>query len=448
MIGAGHVGFYVADRLSHKLKSEIKRGQVEVVVIEPNQHMTYQPFLPEMAAGHISPRHGAIPLRRALKRCTILTGVVTNVDHEHRTLSVQPISGPSRDVAYDEVVVAPGSVSRTFPIPGLAELAMGNKTIGEAIWLRNHVLQRLDVAATTPDEKTRKAALTFVVVGGGFAGIETLGELEDTVRAALKAYPEVDPDEVRWILVEATQRILPEVGPEMGAYSAQHLVKRGIDLRLNTQLESCVGGHVVLNDGEEFDTQTMIWTAGVKPNPMLEDTDLPLGPKGHLRCSATLQVEGDDGIVDGAWGAGDSAQVPDLSGYAEWCAPSAQHAVRQAGVLGENIVATIRDDVIKEYKHKYLGSVAGLGLYKGVANTYGIKVKGLLAWMMHRGYHLSQVPGFGRKGRILSDWIIGLFTKREIVQLGEMHNPRDAWEALAKEGRANTQVKDPSSPPS
>ncbi|QSB05950.1 NAD(P)/FAD-dependent oxidoreductase [Natronoglycomyces albus] len=438
VIGAGHVGFYVADRLSRKLKSEIRRRQVEVMVIEPNQHMTYQPFLPEMAAGHISPRHGVVPLRRALKRCNILTGLVTEVRHAEKTLTVQPISGPSREVEYDQVVVAPGSVSRTFPIPGLAELAMGNKTIGEAIWLRNHVLQRLDVAAATPDEATRKAALTFVTVGGGFAGIETLAELEDTVRAALKAYPEIDPDEVRWVLVEATQRILPEVGPEMGVYAAKHLVKRGVDLRLNTQLKSCVDGHVVLSDGEEFDTQTMIWTAGVKPHPMLKKTDLPQGPRGHLRCSPTLQVEDDNGIVEGAWGAGDSAQVPDLSGFAQWCSPSAQHAVRQAGVLADNIVATIRGTVIKEYKHKYIGSVAGLGLYKGVANTYGVKVKGLMAWMMHRAYHLSRVPGIGRKGRILSDWILGLFTKREIVQLGEMHNPRDAWEALASGEERNS----------
>lgn len=431
IVGAGHVGFYVADRLSTKLRRDIRRREVEIMVVDPQQHMTYQPFLPEAAAGHISPRHGVVPLRRALRRCRIVAGTVTRIEHARKVATVQPIVGPSREIEYDQIVVAPGSVSRTLPIPGLAENAVGFKSMGEAIYLRNHVLQRLDVAAATPDEQLRRRALSFVVVGGGFAGVEAMAELEDMTRATLADYEELSADQMRWTLVEASQRILPEVGPQMGAYTVDRLIRRGFDIRLNTLLKSCRDGHVVLSDGEEFDADTIVWTAGVKPHPMLRTTDLPLGPKGHLRCRPTLQVENDDGVVTGAWGAGDSAQVPDLSGFAEYCSPSAQHAVRQAARLADNIVAVLSGRPVRNYVHKYVGSVASLGLHKGVAHVYGIKGRGLIAWLMHRTYHLMRVPGFGRKVRVVADWTLALITTRETVQLGELHYPRAPWEAVA-----------------
>nr|WP_199038838.1 FAD-dependent oxidoreductase [Glycomyces salinus] len=440
VIGAGHVGFYVAERLSKKLRSDIKRGQVELMVIDPNQHMTYQPFLPEAAAGNISPRHGVVPLRQALKHCTIVTAGVTEIRHAERKLTIQPFTGPTREIEYDEVIIAPGSVSRPLPIPGLAEIAIGIKTMGEAIWLRNHVLQRFDIAATTDDPDVRRKALTFVTVGGGFAGAETLGELEDLTSTVVENYPEIDPSEIKWYLVEYADKIMPEVGPQMGAYAARQLTKRGVDIRLGTTLKSCEGGHVVLTDGEEFDSDTIIWTAGVMPNPLLKQTDLPIGPKGHLEANTRLQVAtgveaGTDQIgevVEDAWGAGDSTQVPDTTDFPlPYCTPSAQHAVRQAAILADNVYRRHVGRELQPYKHKYIGSVAGLGLYKGVANTYGFKAKGLLAWLMHRGYHLSRVPGVGRKGRILADWIVGFFTKREMVQLGEIHAGREPFEAIA-----------------
>ncbi|MGH8876301.1 MAG: NAD(P)/FAD-dependent oxidoreductase [Stackebrandtia sp.] len=431
IVGAGHVGFYVADRLSHKLRADIRRGDVEVTVVDPQQHMTYQPFLPEAAAGHISPRHGVIPLRRALKRCRIVAGAVTRITHAERKVTVQPIVGPPREIAYDQIVVAPGSVSRTLPIPGLAESAVGFKTMGEAIFLRNHVLQRLDIAAATTNEEVRRRALSFVFIGAGFAGVEAMAELEDMSHDVIADYEELSPDQLRWTLVEASQKILPEVGPEMGVYAVERLIKRGFDIRLNTLLKSCVDGHVVLSDGEEFDSDTIVWTAGVKPHPMLADVDLPRGPKGHLLCAPTLQVEGEDGVVEGAWGAGDSAQVPDLSGFTEYCTPNAQHAVRQAKVLADNIAATLYGKAPKQYKHKYVGSVASLGLHKGVAHVYGFKGKGLIAWFMHRSYHLMRVPGLGRKTRVVADWTLALFTKRETVQLGELHDPRKPFEDVA-----------------
>jgi NADH dehydrogenase len=426
VVGAGHVGLYAALRLSKKLR----RGEAEVIVVDPQPHMTYQPFLPEAAAGNISPRHAVVTLRRALKGCRVLSGEVTKIDHARKVATVQPIIGPEREVPYDHVIVAPGSVSRTLPIPGLRESAVGFKTIGEAIFLRNHVLERLDVAATTPDPATRACALTFVFVGGGYAGIEALAEMEDMARDALRYYPELEASEMRWVLVEATQRVLPEVDPDMGAYTVQQLIKRNLDIRLGTRLESCVGGLVKLSDGDSFRADTIVWTAGVKPHPMLDRTDLPRDDRRRVTCLPTLQVVDAEGqVVEGAWSAGDCSAVPDLTAETPGvlCSPSAQHAVRQAKTMADNIVAVIRGREPKVYRHKHVGSVASLGLHKGVAQVYGVKLTGLPAWFMHRAYHMSRIPSINRRVRVVVDWTLALFLKREVVSLGELHQPREPF---------------------
>lgn len=428
------MGLYAALRLSKKLTAR----RAEVVVVDPQPHMTYQPFLPEAAAGNISPRHAVVPLRRELKNCRVVAGEVTKIEHARKTVTIQPIEGPATEMLYDHIIVAPGSVSRTLPVPGLREHGIGFKTIGEAIFLRNHILDRLDVAAVTPDPAVRKASLTFVFVGGGFAGIEAMAEMEDVVRSAMKYYAELDPAEIKFVLVEATNRILPEVGQQMGAYAARVLAKRGIDLRLDTRLESCVSGEIVLSDGSRFRADTLVWTAGVKPSPMLDRTDLPRGPRGHLTCLPTLQVIDGDQVLDGVWSAGDCAQVPDLTNPGAYCSPSAQHAVRQARVLADNIRQVILGGAPAEYRHKHVGGVAGLGLYKGVANVYGIKVKGLPAWFMHRTYHMSRIPSFNRKIRVVADWTLAFFLRRETVALGQLHTPRteftDVTPSLLGEG--------------
>jgi NADH dehydrogenase len=423
VVGAGHVGLYAALRLSKKLSAR----RAEVIVVDPQPHMTYQPFLPEAAAGNLSPRHSVVPLRRELKRCRIVSGEVIKIEHARKTVTIQPIEGPPTELAYDHIIVAPGSVSRTLPIPGLREQGIGFKTIGEAIYLRNHVLDRLDIAATTPDPEVRKASLTFVFVGGGYAGIEALAEMEDMVRSALRYYPELDLDDVRFVLVEASNRVLPEVGPDMGAYTVRQLDHRGIDIRLETRLESCVGGLVKLSDGDRFRAETLVWTAGVKPSPMLRLTDLPLGPRGHVRCLATLQVADDNGVVQGAWSAGDCAQVPDLTKPGAYCSPSAQHAVRQAIRMADNIRLVILGGEPRQYRHKYAGSVASLGLYKGVAQVYGVKLKGFPAWFMHRTYHMSRIPSVNRKVRVLADWTLAFLLRREVVALGQLHTPREEF---------------------
>jgi len=425
IVGGGYVGMYTALRLQKKLRWSTMR----ITVVDPRSYMTYQPFLPEAAAGSLEPRHVVVPLRRVLRQSQVITGEVTQIRHADRVARIEPRVGEPYDLSYNVLVVALGSVARTLPIPGLADQGIGFKQVEEAIALRNHVLDRLDVAASTADEDVRRRALSFVVVGGGYAGVEALAELQDMAKDALRYYPYLEPHHMRWVLVEATGRILPEVGPDMGVYTVEELRRHGIEVRLETRLESCVDGHVVLDDGTEFDADTLIWTAGVKAHPLLAATDLPLDEKGRLRCRADLRVEG----VEDAWGAGDCAAVPDLTSDVPGATtgPNAQHAVRQAKLLGDNIAAVLRGREPKNYVHKYVGSVASLGLHEGVAEVYGVKVKGFPAWFMHRTYHVSRMPTLNRKVRIVLDWTLALFFRREAVSLGRIHVPRDEFRRAA-----------------
>jgi NADH dehydrogenase len=396
--------------------------------------MAYQPFLPEAAAGSLEPRHVVVSLRRILGRATILNGRVTRIDHARRLVRVRLAGDKAdRDLAYDLIVVAAGSISKTLPIPGLAECGIGFKTVAEAIFLRNHVLGQLDIAASNTDERIRRRALTFVFVGGGYAGVEALAELEDMARDAIRYYPELVAGDMRWVLVEASGRILPEVGVDMGAWTVETLRGRGIEVLLKTMLKSAENHHIVLSDGEAFESGTLVWTAGVKPHPMLASSDLPVDDKGRLKATAELTVEG----VEHAYTAGDNAAVPDLTKPGEFCAPNAQHAMRQAKQLADNIVADLHGRPRKPYRHAYIGSVASLGLHKGVAQVYGVKVRGFPAWFMHRTYHLSRVPTLNRKVRVVADWTLALFFRREIVSLGSLQRPREEFE-LATGQRTET----------
>jgi NADH dehydrogenase len=420
VVGGGYVGLYTALRLQKRLS----RGRAEVIVVDPQPHMTYQPFLPEAAAGSVEPRHVVVPLRRTLPRCRVITGAVTGLSHADKRAHVRPIEGSEFEITYDVLVMAAGSVARTLPIPGLAEHGVGFKTVGEAIYLRNHVLARLDAASSTDDPDVRRRALTFTFVGGGYAGIEAFAELEDMARYAVEHYyPRLSPSDMRWVLVEATGRILPEVDLDMAAWTVRELTARGMDVRLNTRLESVSDQCLVrLSDGDEFASDTLVWTAGSKPNPMLRRTDLPLDERGRVRCLPTLQV---DGAPD-AWAAGDLAAVPDLTAGAPGAttAPNAQHAVRQAKRLADNIVAVLDGGEPAPYRHKYAGSVASLGLHKGVAQVYGVKLKGWPAWFMHRTYHVSRVPTFNRKARVVADWTLASVFRREVIALGQLQDPR------------------------
>lgn len=405
-----------------RLQSRLRPGEARITVIDAQSHMTYQPFLPEAAAGSLEPRHVVVPLREALRRCEVLTAEVTGVDNSRNEVTVTLGDGETQKVEYDVLVVALGSVARALPIPGLAEQGIGFKTIGEAIYLRNHVLSRLDIAANVADEKTRKKLLSFVFVGGGYAGIEAMAELQCMARYAIRDYPSLSPEDMRWVLVEAMDRIMPEVSAPMGEYTRKRLEEQGIEVKLDTTAESFQDGHVKLSDGDEFDADTIVWTAGVKPHPVLENSDLPRDGKGRVECNTKLQVRG----LSNVFAAGDCAAVPDLTKTdpSATTSPSAQHAVRQAKVLADNIVSLLRGEPMKDYRHRYAGSVAGLGLFRGAAEVYGIKLKGFPAWMLHRVYHLAKMPTLSHKARIVGDWLLELPFRRQVVALGELHDPR------------------------
>jgi len=421
--GGGFVGYTVARRLSRSLRV----GEADVTLIDATGVMTYQPFLAEVAGGSVEPRHLAVPLRQVLKRTRVVTGRVTEVDRTARTLTVTLPDGASHVEEYDQLVMAPGSVPSTRPIPGLAEMAVGFGTVADAVYLRDRVLARIALAADTDDLPTFRRALTFVVIGGGYSGVEAVAELHNMAQAAIGRYPNLRTRDMRWELIEAAGEIMPELPPNLGEYTRRRLTSSGINVRLQTQVTSMQGGAVTLSDGERFGADTIVWTAGVRANPLLADLRLPVDARGRLQCNAFLQVQGAPGL----WSAGDGAAVPDLATAAKigdnrravpLCGPTAQHAVRQAKRLARNLIATLRSRPMDDYRHRDAGSVASLGLHRGVARIYGIPMRGIIAWLLHRCYHLMMVPTWGRKVRVATGWAAALLGRRDLAPL-----PGGSW---------------------
>ncbi|WP_432543805.1 NAD(P)/FAD-dependent oxidoreductase [Kineococcus sp. SYSU DK002] len=424
VVGGGFVGLHATLRLLRRSRP----GELHVTLVDPRGYMTYHPFLPEVAAGSVEPRHAAVPLRRTLSGADVLTGEVVALDHAGRRARVRTADGAERDLTYDVVVVAPGSVARTPPVPGLAEHATGFKTVEEAVHLRGHVLAQLDLAEVSADPARRARALTFVFVGGGYAGIEAIGELEDVARYAVRLHPGLRVADLRFVLVEAGDRLLPEVGEQLSRYAAQALRARGVEIALGTTPTSCAGGRVELSDGRAFEAGTIVWTAGVKAHPVLRATDLPLDDRSRLRVGTDLRVVG----VEGAWGAGDCCAVPDVTAPGAFCAPNAQHAVRQARRLADNLLAGLRGRPAREYRHAHVGSVASLGLHQGVAQVRGLRLHGYPAWLLHRLHHLSAVPTGSRKAGVLLGWVQAALFPREAVSPGASSHPFTEFERAAR----------------
>jgi NADH:ubiquinone reductase (H+-translocating) len=429
--GGGFVGVYAALRLERRLRDP---GD-EIVLVNPENYLQYQPFLPEAASGTIEPRHVVVALRQVLRRTRLVVGEAQNVDHDARRAHVRVLGGGSLELPYDEVVLAPGSVSRVLPVPGLAERAVGFKTIDEAIHLRNDVLARLEAAAETTDPERRRALLTFLFVGGGYAGVEALAELEDLFRDALKRYPELSHDRPRWVLVEATDRILPETDARLAEYAKRRLARRGIEIRLETRLESAEHGIMRLSNGESFRAETLVWTTGVRPDALAARSGFPVDEKGRLTCDEFLRVRDAGGdVVSGAWAAGDAAAVPDLT-TGRLSPPTAQHALRQAKRLAGNLAATKQGRPLRPFKYHNRGQLVSLGRYRGVAQLPGrIRLRGLPAWWLHRSYHVAMMPTLNRKVRICLDWTVALLFPRDVVALGSLQRPREAFlRAVAEE---------------
>lgn len=417
IVGGGYGGMHTALRLERLLRP----GEATVAIADPRSYMTYQPLLAEAAAGNLEPRHVVVPLRGVLHRTQVIKATVSSIDHARRVAYLSDGDGSDRAVGYDMLVLAPGSVSRVLPIPGLAAEGIGFKTVGEAIHLRNHVLGRLDAAASATSAQARKAALTFVFAGGGYAGVEALAELQDMAFDACARYPEFSHREMRWILVEAADRILPEVSAPMADYTAALLRRRHIEVRLRTRLVSAEGGRIRLDDGEEFGAGTLVWTAGAAPSPLARQAGLPVDARGRVLVDEFLAVRDSGGV----WALGDCAAVPDLAaGGGAVCAPTAQHACRQARRLAGNITAVLRGGTPRPYRHASAGSVASLGLYRGVAEVYGLRMRGFPAWITHRTYHLLKLPTVNRRLRVVADWTLALLFPREVVSLDVLEHPR------------------------
>jgi NADH:ubiquinone reductase (H+-translocating) len=428
--GGGYIGMYTARRLERLLRP----GEATVTVVEPRGYMTYQPLLAEAAGGSVEPRHVIAPLPRVLRHTRLLTGTIVSIDHASHQAVFAPARGPEQALRYDVLVMAAGSVSRVPPVDGLADYGAGFKTVAEAVHLRNHVLSQLAVAASAGDPAVRAAALTFVVVGGGFAGVEALAELQGLADEAVRFHPALDPARLRWVLVEATGRILPELDERLGQWTLRALRRRGVDVRLHTRLASAARGTVLLDDGTELSAGTLVWAAGVRPSPLGAAAGLPADKAGRILVDADLAVTG----VPGVFAAGDIAAVPDLSRPGEFCPPNAQHAVRQAKVLARNIVAFGRGGQLKPYRHAYAGSVAGLGHHQGVGQVYRIRLTGFAGWLAHRAYHLFWVPTLSHKARVLADWTLALVFRRDTAQLTSLEHPaddfQDAFRAVANPG--------------
>jgi NADH:ubiquinone reductase (H+-translocating) len=424
IVGGGYVGLYAALVLE-KRASRL----ADVTLVNAEGHMTYQPFLPEAAAGNVEPRHVAIPLRRILRRSKVVVGAARAVDRDRKVVTITPPLGRDIQLPYDHLVIAVGSVSRVLPVPGLAERAIGFKSIGEAIFLRNQVLSMIDAADSLTGAE-RAAALSFVFVGGGYAGIEALGELEDLARDAASLTSSVSRDEMRWVLVEATDGILPEVGPSLGNYALDVLRDRGVEIHLGTRLEDAREGRMQLSDSSEFEAQTIVWTAGVKGHPLSGDLGLPLDDRGRIQVDAAMRAT----EIGDVWAAGDCAAVPDLVGGGV-SPPTAQHALRQGKHLGKNIAAVLSGGPPQPFRYKQLGSLASLGRHRGVAVVLGVRLKGISAWFLHRTYHLVMLPTWGRRIRVALDWTVALLFKRDVVSLGSLAEPRKGF--LESLGRTN-----------
>ncbi|NLA09613.1 MAG: FAD-dependent oxidoreductase, partial [Microbacteriaceae bacterium] len=385
IVGGGYAGFYTA----WKLEKLLRRGEAEVTIVDPLSYMTYQPFLPEVAAGSIEARHAVVAHRRHLHHTNIITAKVSGIDHANKTATITSLTDESWEIEYDHIVVTAGAVSRTFPIPGVADNAIGLKTIEEAVAIRDRLISNFDQASLLPPGPERDRLLSVTVIGGGFAGIEIFAELRSFASALLKSYPNIDFEDIRFALVEATGRIMPEVSLKTSEWVLKNLAKRGAYVHLDTQLTSAVDGVVELSSGERFASDLIIWTAGVMANPtVVRGADLPVDERGRIRARADLRVGSEDEIVEGAWTAGDISAVPDTSGdgVGGYCVPNAQHAVRQAKLLAANLVAVLRGETPRDYFHKNIGAVAGLGLGVGVFQSGNLAIKGFLAWVAHRGY--------------------------------------------------------------
>ncbi len=402
VLGGGFAGAYVARLL----------GSRGATIVSLENFMLYTPLLPEAASGTIEPRHAVVPLRVMAPHAELLLGRVEGIDLERRTATVETDAG-RLTVGYRELVLALGAVPRTVPVPGLVEHGLSFKSLADAIDLRNHVLHELEAADAEADPAEQARRLAFVFVGAGYAGVEALAELSDLLDDAARYYPRLRDVPRRWVLVDAAPKILPEIPHRLGEYAAQELSARGVEIHVGTTLQSVTADEAVLGDGMAIPTRTLVWTAGVRPNPLLGELGVPLDERGRVEVDELLRVRGHEHL----WALGDCARVPNTRAELP-DPPTCQHALRQARRLAKNLAGDP-----KPYGYRMLGQVATLGRYKGIADVLGLRLRGFPGWWVTRTYHLYQLPLWSRKLRVVTDWTTSLLFKRDVVELGTLGHP-------------------------
>ncbi|HTU13763.1 MAG TPA: NAD(P)/FAD-dependent oxidoreductase [Solirubrobacterales bacterium] len=408
--GGGFAGASVA----RELEKLLPRQSARLSLVNDVNFLLYTPFLPEAAAGTLEPRHVVTPLRDILRRANLRLGVIDAHDPANKTVGIRSHTGESETLPYDHLVLAPGSISRFLPIPGLSEHAVGFKSLADAIYLRNHVIETLELANATEDAALRDELLTYVFVGGGYAGLEALAELQDFAADAMQHYPRARLHGMRWVLVEAAERVLPEIDLSLAEYAVRELRGRGIDIRMSTTLDEVTATSARISSGEVIPTRTVVWTAGVAPHPSLKILDVPLDERGKVKVDSHMRVEG----LDGVWALGDAAAVPDPTGGD--CPPTAQHAVRQAPVVAANIAAQVGIGEARAFEYRGGAAFVNLGRYKAVGKIGSMTFRGFPAWWLARSYHMSQIPGLARKIRAVLDWTASLPFSRDLSEVGSI----------------------------
>jgi NADH dehydrogenase len=415
VVGGGFGGAFAARTLERKM-----RGRPHsILLVAPENFLLFSPLLPEAASGTLEPRHAVIPLRELLKTTEVTVGVVSQFDAKAKTASITDVNGEEHEISFDRAVIAPGSVPATFPIPGLVEHAVGFKTLQDATWLRNRILRQLDAAEATTDPALRRELLTFSFVGGGYAGVEALAELESLAGDAVRSYRRLGRNDMRWVLIEAEDTLLPGLHPRLASFTKKVLEQRGTEVYTGTRLTACIDRVVETSDPTiaPYVSGTIVWTAGQRPAHLAEAWGLPTTEHGFVPVDAGMRVEGRQGL----YAVGDFAAVPDPDGGVS---PStAQHAMRQAVVAGTNIAADNGVGEATTFTYRNRGLAVTLGKRQGAAQVKSLTFTGPLAWWMGRSYHLLMMPGFGRKARIVADWTISLLFRRDISQLGSLGEP-------------------------
>ena len=410
IIGGGFAGVNVAQQLDKILP----KNTADIHLISSDNFFLFQPMLPEVAGGGLEPQHILNPLRQLCPRATVSVGRVDQIDFEQKTVEFvhDPHDTRSR-VSYDYLVLAVGGATNFSELSGMAQHALGFKTVGDALYLRNHIIHALEEADEESDPVRRKELLTFVVVGGGFSGVETVAEINDLLHDAVRHYSRIATTDLNVILIHGTPRILPELGEELAQLATRRLESQGVDVRLNQVLQACTEHEAVLKGGEIIFAHTLVCTVGASPNRLLSGLDCGRDERGRLTVNEYLELDGQTG----AWALGDCTAVPNRATGA-LAPPTAQFAQREAKVVAQNIAHTITGRGEKKpFAYGGLGQFVAVGHRYAVADIKGLKVSGFIGWFMWRSVYLFKLPGVARKVRVAIDWTLDLIFGRDIVEV-------------------------------